>query len=585
MDMTEPANLPYFLQSWDNLLQHFDEHFPEDGNGRGDTFLVLAQRLIPITEVGRGFPPPALSEKKSHDGGVDLLTAENDRGQKLCVQSKYKVRGKDELDSIISKFESYEASLSQKVIQTNMFDPSEFVPPVYLIITSSKLDGIRRAYLDSSLSSLKFHEKLNREHRLFVVDGPTILTLLQTLYKQSHQLPNDVRLTSTSGWIQEGNVRLGTVRAQDLVDLHAEHGNALFFENIRDFLGLTSGKKQEDRVTVNAKIAETVKEEPARMLERNNGITFRAATTDEGDGGTIVLHQAAIVNGCQTTMCLVNCAPINETCLVQVKIVITPNGWEIATAANYQNPVTLIELDLAKYLRPQLVKKAATDLGYGYETEKDPTVTGVLNAMYRRRVDYEEMRLLYLALFSTKPSNLFDALYTKLLGDVLHRLYAGERNEADVFRTLFQLLTKSREALTRSEQAYDSPEYASTFKRFQQEDKPSYRIYMAVLAACGATRVNLADRATEPQDEANRLTDFLSKLRAVLEQRPSEFVSAYLLAFQVLADAALDATSGEGAEIAQNMFRNVTGASFSTLYQKLLMRIDSTRRMRNMNLD
>jgi hypothetical protein len=49
---------------------------------------------------------------------------------------------------------------------------------------------------------------------------------------------------------------------------------------------------------------------------------------------------AAIVNGCQTTMCLVQCAPVSRECFVQVKVVATKDAWDIAKAANYQNPVT-----------------------------------------------------------------------------------------------------------------------------------------------------------------------------------------------------------------------------------------------------
>jgi hypothetical protein len=577
--MASNENLPYFLRSWDNLFQHFDEHFPEGSNERGDAFLTLAQRLIPVTEVGRNFPSPEISEKKSHDKGVDIFTATNDAGQQLLVQSRFRIHKKDDLDNVISKFASNEGDARAKVGQGNIFpEDDDFIPPVYMLITSSKMEGIRKQYLDSNLPSKAFYLTLEQEGRLSEIDGPRILTLLQTLYRQSHQLPNDVTLTTTSGWIAQGTVWLGTVQAQTLVELYQKHGSALFFENIRDFLGLTSGKKVEDRVTVNAQIMETVKKEPAKMLERNNGVTFRAGKVDPKDEKAITLSQAAIVNGCQTTMCLVNSAPVSPDCLVQVKVVLTDNGWEIATAANYQNPVTLIELDLARYLRPQVVKKAATDLGYSYEDSDDQTITGVLNAVYQRKIDYEEMKLLYLGLFSLKPSNLFESLYTKLLGDVLHKIYAEEKHENEVFSTLFLLLTKAREAMEHSQRAYSAAQYAPTFKRFRQEDKPSYRIYLALLAACGATRTNVATRSQEPGTEAKRLMGFLRSLRDLLEQKPEEFLTAYLYAFSVLAETVLDAAnSGDDGEVSQRMHRKVTQSDFSALHQKLLLRIDGEK--------
>src|SRR5258708_28646482 len=90
--------LPRFLESFENLTSHFDEHFGDLGsNARGDTFLDLALKVISLTNEGQEFPQLRPSEKKSHDGGVDLYTAETEDGRILCVQSKYKVRSKDEL--------------------------------------------------------------------------------------------------------------------------------------------------------------------------------------------------------------------------------------------------------------------------------------------------------------------------------------------------------------------------------------------------------------------------------------------------------------------------------------------------------
>ena len=88
--------LPTFLESFENLIGHFDEHFGELGsNERGDTFLDLANKVISLTDEGQEFPPLQQSEKKSHDGGVDLYTAETADGRILCAQSKYKIRTKN----------------------------------------------------------------------------------------------------------------------------------------------------------------------------------------------------------------------------------------------------------------------------------------------------------------------------------------------------------------------------------------------------------------------------------------------------------------------------------------------------------
>lgn len=155
------------------------------------------------------------------------------------------------------------------------------------------------------------------------------------------------------------------VRARDVSDLYQTYGDGLFFENIRDFLGPESGRRRRDnRASVNANIIETARSEPYKMLARNNGVTFRAAVVERQGHTVVLVTGASIVNGCQTTMCIVHAGALDEDCYLPVKIVETADAWEVARAANYQNRVNQIDLDLARYLRPQLVQKAAGDLGY-----------------------------------------------------------------------------------------------------------------------------------------------------------------------------------------------------------------------------
>ena len=203
------------------------------------------------------------------------------------------------------------------------------------------------------------------------------------------------------------------------MDLYDKHGDALFFENIRDFLGTTSGKVVTTRSTVNQEIINTIKNEPGKMLARNNGLTFRASEVTIKADGSAELSMAAIVNGCQTTMCLVHCAPVSDQCLVQVKVVKTTDAWDIAKAANYQNQVTRVDLDLARYLRPQLVRRIAVTLGYAVEADTSVSASSVLNTIYRTKVDYDELKVLVLGLFSRKPNNLFEGNYAELRGDIL----------------------------------------------------------------------------------------------------------------------------------------------------------------------
>lgn len=580
-DNFERDGLPEFLTSFENLTSHFDEHFGELGsNERGDSFLTLAQKLIPLTEEFSGFPPPVPSEKKSHDGGVDLLTAATRDGRILCVQSKYKIRDKAAFDTIISKFKDFEVSLRPAAIQPDLIPKPEEAPsapiPIFAVVTSSKHEGILAKYLASSLASRTYYQKLVEEGRLTIIGGPRILTLLQQLYRKSHLIPANVTLESPQGWINAEGVHIGAIHGKALTDLYAKHGDALFFENIRDFLGASSGRVVTTRSTVNQEIINTISNEPQRMLMRNNGITLRATSATPSGNFKLELTKAAIVNGCQTTMCLVNCSPVADKCFVQVKVVVTDDAWDIAKSANYQNPVARIDLDLARYLRPQLVRRVATTLGYAIESDSESTASSVLNSIYQHKVDYEELRLLYLGLFSRKPNNVFEANYTELREDILQALYKEAASEEQIFAVILMLLKESRTALDRCEKAFSGEEYASLFRRFYNDSKPQYRSFLAVAAACGATREDLSSRASATDEETNRMRLFLGKCRKLLENNPASFDTAYRHAFAAVADSLLDVDAGKNdSDIQQNMFNRVSTMAFEGLYKRVLIRIDA----------
>jgi hypothetical protein len=373
---------------------------------------------------------------------------------------------------------------------------------------------------------------------------------------------------------------LGAVPGADLVRLYEEHGDALFFENIRDFLGTTSGKVVTTRSTVNQDIIRTITDEPSKMLPRNNGITFRAWSVARGEDQEILdLENAAIVNGCQTTMCLVQCSPVPGDCVVQVKVVETEDAWDIAKAANYQNPVTRVDLDLARYLRPQLVRKMAISLGYAIDSDSEVTASTVLNTIYQNRVHYEELRLLYLGLFSRKPNNLFEGNYTELRPDILEGLYEQPGGEEAIFAVLLLLLSESRKALDECKATFSGDEYAALFRRFYRDDRPKYRAYLAIGALCGLIREDLSERSPDTRQEVERARAFLGSARRRLENDPGEYRNVFVMTFQTIAESLLDVPVGRSeSEIAQQMSAKVSDMAFSSFYKRILMRIDGEQR-------
>jgi len=71
---------------------------------------------------------------------------------------------------------------------------------------------------------------------------------------------------------------------------------------------------------------------------------------------------------------------------------------------------------------------------------------------------------------------------------------------------------------------------------------------------------------------------FLASSRKELENNPGAYHDAFLLTFQAIADSVLDITvSKPDSEIAQSMYSKISSTAFSSLYRKLLMRMDAEK--------
>jgi hypothetical protein len=489
------SNEPLFLKSVDDLQANISEHFEKLPNTeKGTRFAEFGCRLLPLVPELSEFGSVQLNLKRSHDGGIDGSSLPLEDGRRLHMQSKLQIPSKEDFDSIISKFQSHDALATSEPSQKNMFEKAtERVAPIFAIVTAQKLSGIISRYSESGMSSRHYYDRLIKERRLFIVDGPAVFSVLHTAYDRTFGAANEVILSSEVGWIKLGTVRLGILRASDLRELYRSHGDALFFENIRDWLGPKSGKVSPDQLTVNQEIAETVIKEPSRFLERNNGITFKAASVTSIEN-RLTLRDASIVNGCQTTMSLVTCAAPVDECLVQVKVVEIADAWDVAKAANYQNPVAKINLDLARYIRPQLVREAAAAAGIQLEEEATNNAASLLNALYNDRVNYEEVRYLYIGLLSNTPNNIMDQLYTKLRADLLIGFAENVTDRKLMMDFMFRVTVATREVIAECQQLFGAADYIGPFMRVLETERPRYRMFLAILTVCALLRKDISER-------------------------------------------------------------------------------------------
>ena len=358
--MNELSNYPDYLGSFIALQQHFRAQLEGlSATEKGDRFAHFVQRLIPQTEVGTGFDLPELNSKLSGDGGVDLIAQGLSNETTLYIQSKLWVDRADIIDSVISKFQAY--TTSHKTGQASLFDLHDDSLH-FLLVTLSPLKGILDKYQKKEFASKEFYRKCKAEDRIHFIDGEQILPVLKATYSKLNQLPTELVLNFETPFIQKDNVYIGVMSSVELKSLYRQSGDALFFENVRDFLGVSKTAERLGRTTPNHEIIKTVTEDPGKMLSRNNGIVFGADEVLIGASPKqLIIGRGSVVNGCQTTMCLVEYA--GAPSYILVKVVQTDDSWDITKSANYQTSVPDIDLELARYLRPQLVKRAAANLG------------------------------------------------------------------------------------------------------------------------------------------------------------------------------------------------------------------------------
>ncbi|GAA2459144.1 AIPR family protein [Streptomyces macrosporus] len=571
--MGSATTLPAWLNDYDSFSGHLDEQLADENpHGKGLRFVNFALALLPRIPRCDEFTDFHLNDKLSHDRGVDILAGPNENGQRLYVQSKFRLRRASEIDEIISQFEAYDRELEDRDSgQGALFSASELENrprPIYAIITSSKIDGVLSRYKAARRSSRPFYDSLVSDDRLLILDGPTLLLSLQSVYRKSFEVPSLLELKGATDWLNAGSVHVGILSGVELLHLYDEHGDGLFFENIRSFLGL---EKNHDRESVNRKIAKTVEETPEKMLERNNGITIRANRV-ERSGNKLLLESASIVNGCQTTMCIVARREfVNDSLLIPVKIVESNDLWEVAHSANYQNRVRQIDLDLAKYLRPQLVQREAARSGLSVAPDAAHGVTDMIAAISDVQITYEETKALYKGVFSERPTNIFDNNYSKLLAPVLEVIYEHQNTSDKVFSALFSISGAARAGRNEVSEIHAEAEV----RYFQRFRKPEYSAYIALLAAGVVTGINLADRAQDPSEEAGRLISFLREAAEAAENRADEFSEAYVYAYEILSETGLSSITQQSGDalVSQDLHKKIVNTPYETYFETLKMRI------------
>ena len=568
----ETVDPPLYLRSPQDFRVFLTDQF--DGLNsveKGDRFASSAVLFVRAQDWASAFPDIRLNSKKSGELGRDIVSGENSDGGCLYGESKFTLDGVEEFDGVLSKWRQVEFEARGKSNETLFgLDSAEVALPHYVLVSGTDIASIVRRYREQpGRGSRDFFDELEEQRRVRYYGINDIYKWLRESYFRQHGIPSDFKLASPHKWLRVGNAYVGAVPGSELVTLIDNHGDSLFFENIRPWLGGRGG--------VNSTIIETAREEPEKFLERNNGVTFRAQGVELDDNNKLTISRGNIINGCQTTMALWQARPTSNDLYVQVKVVDAEeqtDAWKIAESANLQNQVTLLELKLAQHLRPQVVSKHASRLGRSVKMAEPNSLEGVLSAVSRSDSSYSLARSLFLGIFSRKPNNLFADNYDRLRGGLISEFYAlSPQSEDKLFDALFILMENGRRAIDDAAARLIQNEDSEAFARVFEEGGAKYRALILLLAASGLLRIDLSARDEIDQVEAKRLDRFIDKLVSSLRTDTGEFARVCRYAVHTLfSDVTRDADDQR--RLKQYLFNRTESTPFNRLYQGLVRSLD-----------
>lgn len=553
--------LPDFLENYVDFKQHIDQTYKDFSNvEKGKKFAELAKDTLNSHDDFSDLES-YLNPKASHDGGVDIFwKSPNDNQDKFFCQSKFKIRDKDELDSVISKFKDFDENLNshnneESEEQLELIGPRKDLEDEvgslqdsdhklhkvkYVIVTLWKLDKIIGLYEKTNRPSLTFYKKLVNEGRLEIIDGMRFYEYFLRAYQKEYAIPQEVRFRIIDKLANKHNVYVGIMNSNDLIEIYKKSGNGIFFENVRDFLGI--GNKKDSTFDINSEIYKTAHDNPSKMIERNNGITFKANKLVYEDD-EIVLQNAGIINGCQTTICIAKAQP-TEDCYVPVKIVITSDeqtSSDIARTANTQNRIDKINLELSDFIRPQLIKSSLAEIGVRLEDdEASQSAPRVAAFIASQRIFKSDLRYLFIGLFSTTPRNIFTSDYASIRFDDIRLEFSSIESKKELNSLLARLIICANNAFDKLKQKYPSedkdgapgsPEkkVGKVFNRFYVDQK-GYKAYLTVLSV-----YFLLEIYDETDIKSLPVTKLTQSISSVVDQRGEDLENSLCKIFKAVA--------------------------------------------------
>lgn len=225
------------------------------------------------------------------------------------------------------------------------------------------------------------------------------------------------------------------------------------------------------------------------------------------------------------------------------------------------------DLELAQFLRPQIIKKAATQSGLG--VKGNLSASTIIDAINTEEITYEELRALFIGIFSQRPSNIFDTEYTQLSPGVISLFFKDDHEGTNLFNQLFSIFRASRkitDQITSQLKKRNNEITHDTYRRFFQEGKYAYRAFFTLLTACAASGVDISVTTTSDQQRYELMHKFLYQAINLIENETKKFNQYYRFTVQAVAGSVKGQNKGE---IQQYLWKHMRHTEFSVFLERI----------------
>lgn len=190
----------------------------------------------------------------------------------------------------------------------------------------------------------------------------------------------------------------------------------------------------------------------------------------------------------------------------------------------------------------------------------------MLDTFYQKEITYEEVRSLFIGLFSNTPNNAIDNNYTKLKNHIVRQIFEDADDKERTFDILFNIHKITQESAKEIQNLPQDSEDVDLFQRFWKDDKPNYRVFLAILAACGCIHRNIYDNNANVTYQT--MMDFLNEVQSVIDTKPELFTRYYRNAFLVVSFE-VEKPGSATDKIVHTMYSTINEADFRNLYSRL----------------